>query len=169
MLIATQGPLQRLEELLVADVMTREVAALSAAATMEEAAKLLKSHGISGAPVVDNEGRCIGVLSAVDFLQFDQRNAALGYSGPERAGVGRRQPPWNSVQRYMTAPAHTVLATAHMLLAADLMCTKHVHRLIVLDDRDTPVGLVSTLDIVSAMVHAVDENRQGSRQHERRN
>lgn len=166
MLLARQDPLQRLEGLLVADVMTRDVTVISALASMDEAAVLLKSRAVGGAPVVDRDGRCIGVLSASDFLLFDERNEGQGYAAPEgNRGAKRWQLPWNSVQRYMTTPPHTISPTASMIHAAELMCTEHVHRLIVLNDCGRPAGLVSTFDVVSAMLHAVDEDRQRQRVH----
>ncbi len=160
--------LHRLEELLVADVMARNVTVIPDDATMDAAAATLLKQGVSGAPVVDGRGRCMGVLSAADFLRFDE--CAAPPARPESGGgVGRWELPWNSVQRYMSVPVHIVSPLATMMEAAQLMCVYHIHRLIVLDDREAPVGLVSTLDVVSAVVHAVDEDRQQRRRGERSN
>ena len=37
------------------------------------------------------------------------------------------------------------------------MCQQHIHRLIVLDEQDHPVGILSSLDIVAAMVAVFEE------------
>lgn len=52
-----------------ADVMTREVVTLSPEMTVEEAAERFVQRGISGAPVVDDHGRLVGVLSESDILR----------------------------------------------------------------------------------------------------
>ncbi len=51
------------------DVMTRDVVTLSPGMTLEVAAERLVQRGISGAPVVDEHGRLVGVLSESDILR----------------------------------------------------------------------------------------------------
>jgi CBS-domain-containing membrane protein len=161
---AAQIPLKRLQSLFVADIMSHDVAVIPETASMDDAAAILTVCEVSGAPVVDQDGCCIGVLSTTDFARFDRIDAALARGIPEEnRGVERRELPWNSVQRYMTTPVHTVSPAASMMHAAELMCAAHVHRLIVLDEYFAPVGLVSTLDIVSALIHADHEDLQERR------
>jgi CBS-domain-containing membrane protein len=168
MLSYAQTQLQRLEGLFVADVMTRDVTTIPASATMDEAAARLTTRGVSGAPVVDGDGRCIGVLSAADFLRVAQRSVPT-QRGASKPGESETQElPWNSVLRFMSTPVHTISPAAPMTQAAELMCIAHVHRLIVLDDREAPVGLVSTFDVVQALIHACDEDRQARDQPERK-
>ena len=38
-----------------------------------------------------------------------------------------------------------------------MMCGAHIHHLLVIDDENHPVGVISTMDIVAAMVNVVDE------------
>jgi CBS domain-containing protein len=65
-MIATTKPLR---DLLASDLMSREVSVLSQGMPLRDAARLLLEAGVSGAPVVDATGRCVGVLSAGDFLR----------------------------------------------------------------------------------------------------
>lgn len=58
-----------------ADVMTRDVVTLSPDMTLERAAERLVERGISGAPVVDERGRLVGILSETDILQTLRRIA----------------------------------------------------------------------------------------------
>src|SRR5262245_58405041 len=51
------------------DLMTRDVLTLSQEMSLRDAARLLVRHQIGGAPVVDAQGRCVGVLSATDFVR----------------------------------------------------------------------------------------------------
>jgi CBS domain-containing protein len=57
-------------ELTASDVMTREVIRLSEEMPLWDAAGLLSKNQIGGAPVVDGQGKCVGVLSAVDFVRL---------------------------------------------------------------------------------------------------
>jgi len=50
--------------------MSRDVIPIPEEMSLRAAAELLFEHQISGAPVVDTDGRCIGVLSAVDFMHW---------------------------------------------------------------------------------------------------
>jgi CBS domain-containing protein len=55
------------------DLMARNVVRLTEEMPLREAARLMLSNRISGAPVVDRDGRCVGVLSATDFLRLAER------------------------------------------------------------------------------------------------
>jgi predicted transcriptional regulator len=58
------------------DLMTSDVVCVHQEMSIKEAALILVEHGICGAPVVDAEGRCIGVFSATDLLRCysEQKN-----------------------------------------------------------------------------------------------
>jgi CBS domain-containing protein len=57
------------------DLMTREVGRLPEEMPLRDAARLLLRNQVSGAPVVDGQGKCVGVLSAIDFLRLSERRA----------------------------------------------------------------------------------------------
>ncbi|MCP3992504.1 MAG: CBS domain-containing protein, partial [Actinomycetia bacterium] len=52
----------------IRDVMTADVVAFQQEMPVEEALRLLIDRRISGAPVVDDDRRIVGVLSEVDLL-----------------------------------------------------------------------------------------------------
>jgi CBS domain-containing protein len=62
-----------LTELTAEDVMVRDLVPLQENMPLRDAARLLIKNQIGGAPVVDAEGRCVGVLSAIDFLRLAER------------------------------------------------------------------------------------------------
>jgi CBS-domain-containing membrane protein len=146
--------------LTVADVMSRNVVAIPATATMHTAACLLADYRASGAPVVDDAGACIGVLSASDFVTFeiDRTGDVVAAHG---RGVNTPQAgeyvPWNSVRRFMSTGVQTAAAEATILEACEIMCGEHIHRLFVLNHRSAPIGVVTTLDIASALTKLVQE------------
>jgi CBS domain-containing protein len=55
------------------DIMTCGVVMLPEDAPLRDAARVLLQNRISGAPVVDARGRCVGVLSAMDFVRLAGR------------------------------------------------------------------------------------------------
>jgi len=140
--------IERLLSLRVADIMRRNVVTIMAAATMTEAAESFLRHKVSGVPVVDEDGHCAGVLSAADFVRREvqplQRRTENGESVED-------------VRTYMTPSVHSIDSDATLIDAARAMCGKHVHRLPVLDTRGKVVGVMSSLDLVAAVVHAIEE------------
>ncbi len=57
--------------ILARDIMTRKVVALSPEQTVTEAAKILTENHISGAPVLDDQGALIGIVSDSDLIIQD--------------------------------------------------------------------------------------------------
>jgi len=53
----------------VKDAMTRRVISIQPKATLEEAIRLLLKHNISGAPVIDENGRLCGVITQYQLLE----------------------------------------------------------------------------------------------------
>jgi len=62
-----------LTTLTAGDLMSRDVVQISQHMSLREAARLLLRHEISGAPVVDAQGACIGILSTTDLLHWIQK------------------------------------------------------------------------------------------------
>jgi CBS domain-containing protein len=62
-------------ELTAEDVMSRDVVTVSAETSMRGAARILSCARVSGAPVVDCRGRCVGVLSSADFVRRGDKAA----------------------------------------------------------------------------------------------
>jgi CBS-domain-containing membrane protein len=65
-----------LSDLTAGDLMSRDVITIPAQMSLQEAAQLLRRAEITGAPVVDESGVCIGVLSAVDFLRWTEEGSS---------------------------------------------------------------------------------------------
>src|SRR5262249_46533560 len=68
--------------LTAADLMSRRVLAIPQEMSLPRAAHLLSQEQVSGAPVVDGQGRCVGVLSATDFVHWAERSGATARTSP---------------------------------------------------------------------------------------
>lgn len=134
--------IERLESLTVGDVMTEMVVQVGAHQTMGEVARTMRKHHVSLVPVVDEQGRAVGVISAYDFVL---REAEPAEDSPDLA-ADRMTPSIRAV-----APHDTLLEAARILFS------EHLHRLPVLDGRGRPRGVVSTMDVISALVKSVEE------------
>ncbi len=56
------------------DIMTRKVATIRPQASAQEAAQLLDEKRISGAPVVDADGKIIGIITEADIISKVNRD-----------------------------------------------------------------------------------------------
>src|SRR6516165_5450478 len=106
-------------ELTAADVMSREVIAVPKHLSLRAAARLLAGSHISGAPVVDHTGRCVGVLSTTDFVEWAGRGeCAARERGDASAGaceweiITTKAPPEEQVRDWMTPDPVTAPPTA---------------------------------------------------------
>jgi len=142
--------IERLLTLKVADVMTRMVAQLSPQQAMADAADLLVQREATGAPVVDDDGRCVGVLSATDFMRMNCQSNCREARGGLAIETER-------VTDHMTETVHSTHEDSSLLDAARMMCDLHVHRLLVLDETGRLLGVVSSLDIAAAVINAIEE------------
>lgn len=147
--------LLRLRTLRVGDVMSKQVVEVAADQSLAEIARVFVAHAISAAPVVDRDGGCVGVLSASDFLK---RDAQLESATLESQPAAHPDEPQSDVaNRFMTPAVQSIAAEEPLLQAAKIMCAQHVHRLFVLDRMGRPIGVISTMDIVAALLHVIEE------------
>lgn len=124
----------------VGQLMTYGPIVVRDSAPLRDAARLLDEHHVHGLPVVDDEGRLVGVVSATDMVRA-RTTEALWSNWP-----GLR------VRHLMTTPALTISADADIGEAAQVMERRRVHRLVVVGtDQTRPVGVISTSDLVRAM------------------
>ncbi len=148
-------PTQRLESLLVSDVMTRDVATIDACKDMNATAAALHKLGISSAPVIDEAGRTVGIISATDFLKRDTEanDYELDCDGSEPVHM---EEVLDRTASYMSTAVQGVEPGDTLLHAAKVMVDSHLHRLPVMEGSKT-VGILSTMDIVAALLKVIDE------------
>jgi CBS domain-containing protein len=104
-----------------------------------EAEHLIKTYRVSGLPVVD-DGVVVGVVSQTDL--------AVAHSSELISSNWSRL----LVRHLMTTPAVTVHLGTSIEHASRQMLTRHIHRLVVVDDDDRAIGVVSSLDLLRTIV-----------------
>ena len=199
--------MKSLNEMTADDLMASDIVLLPEDLPLRQAARLLLKNQIGGAPVVDSQGRCVGVLSATDFLRLAERRADVTkpaspalpitcsfqtkhrtadgrevilcqlapgtcpiqaeQTGPDREKmlvcsqphcvmadwqvVEVEKPPQDEVRQFMTAVPVTVTPAISIRDVARIMIDAHVHRVIVVDDDQRPIGIVSSTDLLAAL------------------
>ncbi len=150
--------------------MTRDVLALSPGMTVEQAAERLVQRGVSGAPVVDAQGRLVGILSESDILRRLKQIAEdtlgkryltsrvhsldlLAFLGErEHAAVDSvyRQLRASKVSEVMTAHVHGVAPTDSLEAVAAAMIEHDVNRLPVVE-AGRVVGIITRADLARVL------------------
>ena len=115
----------------VSEIMNRELFGLGPEDTVDMALRSILLLGITGAPVLDEDGKPLGLVSLRD-LAADR--------------------PGDTVGERMTSPAATVAADARIAAAARDLARTGYHRLVVVDEAGTAVGMVSSVDVIRGLM-----------------
>jgi CBS domain-containing protein len=147
---------------IAADLMAPNPVSIAASATLKEAATFLTDKGFSAAPVIDEAGRPVGVLSQSDIIVVHDREKMERLSArPEYYARGDLR--WRSAQalvggfdvvdvdrtRVRDIMTPVVFSVAPETAAQDViedMLAQKVHRLFVVDADGVLVGIVSAFD-----------------------
>ncbi len=148
-----------LASLTAADVMTRDPVVILRHVSLRTAAHLLSRSQVTGAPVVNAWGECIGVLSATDFLHWAEGHKKPDWSKGESVCTEWQvmEPdllPEDDVAAYMTPDPVMADQDTSLFALARMMVDAHVHRVIIVDADRRPVGIVTTTDILAALAQA---------------
>jgi CBS-domain-containing membrane protein len=151
-------------DLTAEDLMSRKVITVSQEMSLPAATGILAQAQIGGAPVVDSEGRCIGVFSTANLARRTRLEKRAAQTAPAVPGCVCSD--WQVVEHdWDTLPAESVTwyMTMDPLLApretrigelAKMMADAHIHRLIVAGTDRRPIGIVSSTDVLAAVAGA---------------
>ena len=149
--------IERLLSLRVKDVMRTDVVVVRQSETMEEAARTLAEANITGAPVVDEAGRCVGMLSGTDFVDHRAGSHPTSQLCDDDGSYSIELLNDQLVSTHMAPVVQSTEPETPLMQAARVVCQEHIHRLVVIDDSKRPVGILSSLDFVAAMVASIEE------------
>ena len=121
------------------EFMTRDVTCVTPDMDVMEAMKLLVDHSISGAPVVDERGNLVGVLTERDCLTTVVQSSYHGssFGGP--------------VADFMSTAPKTIDADTSLLDVAQQLVQTKFRRFPVMQNNRV-VGLISRRDVLRALV-----------------
>ncbi|MDX3097885.1 CBS domain-containing protein [Streptomyces sp. ME01-24h] len=146
---------------IVADVMTEAVVAVGRDASFKEIVTTMERWKVSALPVLEGEGRVVGVVSEADLLPTQEYRDG----GPAHHERTRRLPDpgkagATTADELMSTPAVCVHADATLAQAARVMAKRRVKRLPVIDGEGMLRGIVSRGDLLKVFLRPDEEIAQ---------
>ena len=140
---------------IVSDVMTHTVVAVGRDASFKEIVRTMEQWKVSALPVLEGEGRVIGVVSEADLLPKEE----FRDSKPSRIEQAARladlaKAGATTAEELMSTPALTIHADATLAQAARVMAHGRVKRLPVIDAEGHLAGVVSRSDLLKVFLRA---------------
>jgi CBS domain-containing protein len=145
----------------VGELMSPPSVRLRPRTTVREAEEALGKKRVTGAPVVDDDGRAVGVVSQHDLIVHLSGRTTVGESGAfytdvadyrelSEVAVDRGRTP---VEQIMTRDVVCVDRGTSVIEAARRMRERRIHRLLVTQS-GVLVGIVTSLDLLSVLADA---------------
>jgi CBS domain-containing protein len=137
--------------------MTREVVTVDEDTPFKEIVGLMADCGVSALPVVDADGRVVGIVSEADLVrreEFPEGPPEGQLFEGRRRREARAKAAGATAVELMTSPAVTVGPDASIAEAARLLHRHHIKRLPVLDPAGPLLGIVSRADLLKVFLRA---------------
>ncbi|MGC9527491.1 MAG: CBS domain-containing protein [Limnospira sp.] len=152
----------------VADVMTPNPLVIDPEAPLKDAIALLARERIGGLPVVDRDGKLVGFISETDIIWQESGVTPPAYitildsviylENPARYEKELHKALGQTVGEVMSKGSIVTIAPDRTISeAARLMHQKRVHRLPVLDESKTMIGILTCGDIIRVMATSPEE------------
>lgn len=135
----------------VSAIMSRDVVTVRSGTSLESVIELMLARGLSRMPVVDDRQRPVGIISKTDVVEESHDRDDLEEL-PSREQQGRGfhlHREGAAVDEVMTPTVLSVPQTATVEQVAELMVSRHVHGLPVVDSKGELAGFVSTMDVLA--------------------
>jgi CBS domain-containing protein len=141
------------------DIMTAGPVCASPSTSIRELARMFEEHEISGVPVTNAEGKVVGVVSKTDLIRrcsegTDELPPAylfevLSDQGEEDETSEVLPEPLICVEDFMTEDPVTVSLETPAAAIAQTMSERRIHRVIVVDRDQFPLGIITSLDLLA--------------------
>jgi CBS domain-containing protein len=157
----------RLHAVLAADLMSANPISVGEDLTVHEAVVFLTERRVSAAPVINEAGRPVGVISEADILRHNREHAEHLYWLPQKEvdreltlGSGEHLddrsfevevPDISRVRDIMNPVVYAVRTTTPVFEVVNQLVKRRIHRLFVVDDDGSLVGVITTLDVLSRL------------------
>lgn len=153
----------------VEDAMEKNVVVLKAEDKISDVAEILRRNKISGAPVVNDDQKVVGMVSEGDIMRLIEVHSPkinLIMPAPldlielplrmkheyDEMAKGLKKAATVNIGEIMTKKVFSISRDASISDAAEMMDSKDVNRLPVVDEEGKLVGIITRGDIIGAMV-----------------
>lgn len=144
-------------------VMKRDIVTVAPDDTLKDALALMVENHITGVPVMDDECRCIGLITSSDILSYAEEkseDSAMGsstqYYDPETQQWGTMLLASYGMDEFGDVPVSEVMSRDLVWVERDTplqdvarrMMSEHIHRVLVMDKNSNLYGIISAYDFV---------------------
>jgi CBS-domain-containing membrane protein len=146
----------------VKDIMTQKVITLTPEMGIVNAAEVLMENHINGAPVLNSEGKLVGILCRDDLISQQKKltlpsffvvlDGIIPMSSPRHFEKEFDKISATTVEHAMTVKPVTISPDADIDLVASLMVDKKFHTLPVIDSKGDLVGIVGKEDVLKTLI-----------------
>jgi len=137
-------------------MMSTPVITIRPEAPLKEVAELMIARAVSGVPVVDRDGRLLGMISESDFLAREEHGRRTGIFDrlAETLGAGAKLH-GRTAADLMTGPVITARPDTTARELGHLMAANAINRIPIVDDGRL-VGIVTRADVVRTLIRPDD-------------
>jgi CBS domain-containing protein len=130
----------------ISDILRKELESVEDTTSIQEVAKKMKDRAVSSLVVVDTNGQPVGIVTERDII----------------IKVCINDVPTSTVisKEIMSTPLITIKGSSSTSTAAEMMVKNDVRHLLVMDDRNKPIGIITPLDLTRNQGYTADEDRK---------
>lgn len=143
------------------NVMTRDVVTVKKETSIRELAGIFTARRISSAPVVDDEGGLIGIVTETDLVEQDKSlhiptvislfDWVIYLESGKKFEKELKKMTGQTVADIYTTEVETVAPTTPVSEVADIMSSKKIHALPVVEGGKV-VGIIARIDLIRTMI-----------------
>ncbi len=143
------------------DIMTKNVVTVTRGTSIRELAEIMTRHRIGSVPVVDDEGKLVGIVTESDLIEQDKSfhiptvislfDWVIYLESEKKFEKELKRMTARTVGDIFTREVLTVAPDTPVSKIADIMSDKKIHSLPVIDG-DNLVGIVARIDLIRSMV-----------------
>ena len=147
--------------LTAADVMTRDVITVKKETTIRELAELFTQHRISSAPVVDDNGEMIGIVTETELIEQDKSlhiptvislfDWVIYLESDKKFEKELNKMTGQTVGDIYTHKVETVMPATPVSDLADIMSSRKINAIPVVEGNKV-IGIVARIDLIRTMV-----------------
>ncbi len=138
----------------VSDIMTPNPATIKPDDTLQDAITLMESCGSRHLPVIDDDGKLVGIISDRDCRLALNSPTAMRFTWQDEEVTNR-----TSVLAMMTPAPITIQKDAPIQQAAELMLTNHISALPICDN-DQLIGIVTSSDLLRQLMQMGEHGKR---------
>ena len=130
----------------IGEMMSKNLQTVQEVVSVQEAAKKMKDRNVSSLVVIDADGKPQGLVTERDLV----RKFCIS-DVPSSTVISKE---------VMSSPIITIKASSPTSIAADMMLKNNVRHLLIVDDGNKPIGIITPFDFTRHQGHTVDEDRK---------